>query len=114
MDEIKTLANCTDDEFLSLTYDIYEAVEDWFELTKIADLTQPGMFKAEETVTIKTTKSEINNVRILGPTRIYTQVEISKTDAYKLGLNPPIRNSGDLIDNFSTSLFNVTACICSI
>ena len=38
MDEIKTLANCTDDEFLSLTYDIYEAVEDWFELTKIADI----------------------------------------------------------------------------
>lgn len=70
-----------------------------YELTKIADLTQPGMFKAEETVTIKTNKSEINNVRILGPTRIYTQVEISKTDAYKLGLNPPIRNSGDLIDS---------------
>jgi putative phosphotransacetylase len=35
-------------------------------------------------------------VRIIGPVRDYTQVEISKTDAYKLGLNPPIRGSGDL------------------
>lgn len=70
-----------------------------YELTKVADLTQPGMFKAKETVTIKTSKSEINNVRIIGPTRMYTQVEISKTDAYKLGLNPPIRNSGDLMDS---------------
>ena len=48
-------------------------------------------------VTLKTSKSEINNVRILGPIRPYTQAEISKTDAYKLGLNPPVRDSGDLI-----------------
>ena len=68
-----------------------------YELHRSADLTQPGMFKADEVVTIKTNKSEINNVRVLGPTRLYTQVEISKTDAYKLGLNPPIRNSGDLM-----------------
>lgn len=70
-----------------------------YELTKAADLTQPGQFKCNETLTIKTNKSEINNVRVLGPTRIYTQVEISKTDAYKLGLNPPVRNSGDLMDS---------------
>lgn len=70
-----------------------------YELTNIGDLTQPGQFKCKETVTIKTSKSEIDNVRVLGPCRMYTQVEISKTDAYKLGLNPPIRNSGDLIDS---------------
>ena len=67
-----------------------------YELIKKADLKQPGQFAANETVTIKTAKSEIHNVRILGPIRNYTQVEISKTDAYKLGINPPVRDSGDL------------------
>jgi len=54
------------------------------------------MFASNSLVTIKTSKSEIENVRIVGPVRNYTQVEISKTDAYKLGINPPIRNSGDV------------------
>ena len=67
-----------------------------YDLTDIGALTQPGQFKASETVIIKTEKSEIKNVRVLGPVRDYTQVEISKTDAYKLGLKPPVRDSGDL------------------
>ena len=68
-------------------------------LEKKNDLTQPGQFASTALVTIKTEKSEISNVRVLGPVRPYTQVEISKTDAYKLGLNPPVRNSGDLKDS---------------
>ena len=67
-----------------------------YELEKKVDINQPGQFAATDVVTIKTDKSEIKNVRILGPIREYTQVEISKTDAYTLGLNPPIRDSGDL------------------
>lgn len=67
-----------------------------YELEKRNDLTQPGQYAATALVTIKTDKSEIDKVRVLGPIRNYTQVEISKTDAYKLGLNPPVRNSGDL------------------
>jgi len=67
-----------------------------YKLEKKNDLTQPGQYASTAVVTIKTAKSEINNVRVLGPLRPYTQVEISKTDSYKLGLNPPIRNSGDL------------------
>ncbi|WP_027415020.1 phosphate propanoyltransferase [Aneurinibacillus terranovensis] len=67
-----------------------------FELTKKADLYQLGQFAANETVTIIGTRGSIPNVRILGPTRNLTQVEISKTDAIKLGLNPPIRESGDI------------------
>ena len=67
-----------------------------FELTKKKDLVQPGEFASESTLTIKTEKSIIENVRVLGPIRNYTQVEISKTDAYKLGVNPPVRDSGDL------------------
>lgn len=65
-------------------------------LTKRNDLSQPLQFAANEVLTIKTAKSEISNVRVLGPVRDYTQVEISKTDAYKLGLNPPVRSSGHL------------------
>lgn len=67
-----------------------------FELEKKNDLTQPGQYASTSLVTIKTEKSEIDKVRVLGPVRPYSQVEISKTDAYKLGLNPPVRNSGDL------------------
>lgn len=69
---------------------------DDFKLEKRNDLTQPKQYASTSTVTIKTEKSFIENVRVLGPCRSYTQVEISRTDAYKLGINPPIRNSGDL------------------
>lgn len=73
-----------------------------FKLEKQKDLTQPGQFASTSYVTLKTGKGIIENVRVLGPVRSYTQVEISKTDAYKLGLNPPVRNSGDL--SFSESV----------
>lgn len=67
-----------------------------YELEKRNDLTQPEIFASTATVTLKTAASELTNVRILGPLRDYTQVEISKTDAHKLKINPPVRNSGDL------------------
>lgn len=67
-----------------------------YELEVKKELTQPGTFASTSVVTLKTDKGVIENVRVLGPTRDYTQVEISKTDAYKLGINPPVRNSGDL------------------
>ena len=66
--------------------------------TKRNDLKQPGMFASELVVTIKGTKRSIENVRVLGPLRSYTQVEISKTDSYFLGVEPPVRSSGDLRD----------------
>lgn len=67
-----------------------------YELSFYKELKQPGQYASKEKVTIKTEKGEIPNVRILGPIRNYSQVEISKTDAFKLGLNPPVRSSGDL------------------
>lgn len=67
-----------------------------YELKVDRPLTQPDEFASTDYVTIKTEKSEINKVRILGPIREYTQVEISLTDAYKLGLKPPVRDSGDI------------------
>lgn len=62
----------------------------------VKKLTQPGEFASNQFVTLKTEKSNIERVRVLGPLRKYTQVEISKTDAFKLGLNPPVRESGDV------------------
>lgn len=67
-----------------------------YELNKKVDINQPEQYAAVETVTVKTDKDVLEKVRILGPIRNYTQVELSKTDAYKLGINPPLRDSGDL------------------
>lgn len=75
-----------------------------FHLTKVKDLNQPKQFVSDSFVTLKTDKSVINNVRVVGPTRSYTQVEISKTDAVRLGLNPPVRESGDIKDSSPITL----------
>jgi putative phosphotransacetylase len=63
-------------------------------LTVYKWLKQPGFFAANETVTIKGPKGSISNVRILGPFRKHTQLEVSPADARRLGLNPPVRESG--------------------
>lgn len=75
-----------------------------YTLHKKKDLSQPLQFAAEEVVTVKTEKGEIPNVRILGPVRSYNQVEISRTDAFKLGRKPPVRDSGDILDSESVTL----------
>jgi putative phosphotransacetylase len=67
-----------------------------YSLTKMKDLYQPNQFAAEETVTIAGPKGSIERVRILGPSRSITQVEVSQTDAIKLGLNAPLRQSGNI------------------
>ncbi len=67
-----------------------------YELTIRNELSQTGQYAAEETVTIKGPKSSMANVRILGPLRQQTQVEISRTDSFALGVKPPIRDSGSL------------------
>ena len=60
------------------------------------ELKQPGQFASNQLVDIIGPKGEIKGLRVLGPARSYTQVEVSKTDCYKLGINPPVRDSGDL------------------
>ncbi|MFZ5975885.1 MAG: phosphate propanoyltransferase [Bacillota bacterium] len=66
------------------------------ELTVLKELKQPGEFAAEEVVTITGPKGSIFNVRILGPVRNKTQVEISNTDSFVLGIKPPVRESGNV------------------
>jgi putative phosphotransacetylase len=66
------------------------------ELTKFKDLNQPGQYAAAEKVELVGPKGKISGARVLGPFRGKTQVEVSRTDAMKLGINPPVRDSGDL------------------
>lgn len=67
-----------------------------YEFTVLRELSQPGEFAAQETVTIVGPRGVLEGVRILGPIRNYSQVEISMTDGYRLGLRPPVRESGNL------------------
>lgn len=65
-------------------------------ISKKKDINQPGQFASNQKVTIKTKDKEIKNVTLVGPFRNYTQVEISKTDAIHLKIDPPVRASGAL------------------
>lgn len=68
-------------------------------LTPLRPLLQPDQFATNEMVSIGTEKGIIRNVRLIGPERKYTQFEVARTDAIALGLNPPIRQSGELDDS---------------
>jgi acetate kinase len=66
------------------------------ELTPHAPLTQPGQFACVEQVNLVGPKARIERVRVLGPYRKESQVEISRTEEFRLGVDAPIRASGDL------------------
>ena len=66
-----------------------------YELTSIKDLTQPGQFACDEKVDLVGPKRTIKGVRILGPARKETQVELSLSDGFTLGITElPVRDSG--------------------
>jgi len=66
------------------------------QLTPLKELSQPGQFAAKETVTLVGPKRQLERVRVLGPTRSKNQVEISRTDEFFLGMDAPVRASGDI------------------
>jgi len=66
------------------------------QLGELKELSQPGLFACKETITIKNNSCVLKNVRIIGPERQETQIEISKTDAIFLGIEAPLRISGDI------------------
>ncbi|MGM0598614.1 MAG: phosphate propanoyltransferase [Candidatus Rifleibacteriota bacterium] len=67
-----------------------------YELTSLKDLSQPKQFAAKECVMIVGRKGVIEKCRILGPVRPATQIEVSTTDCFKLGVKPTLRDSGDI------------------
>lgn len=75
-----------------------------YQLQKLKDLSQPNQFAAMETVTLIGPKGKIPNVRVLGPARGSTQVEISLFDGFTLGVKPLIRQSGDIKGSASITI----------
>jgi len=69
---------------------------DGHKLTPRAPLTQPGQFACEERVNLIGPKGRVERVRVLGPERESSQIEISRTEEFKLGIDAPVRLSGDL------------------
>lgn len=65
-------------------------------LTRMKDLVQPGQYACEERVTLAGPKGRIEGLRVLGPARPDTQVEISQTDSYRVGIPPAVRMSGHI------------------
>lgn len=65
-------------------------------LTPMKELSQPGQYACAETVDLVGPKGTITGVRVLGPTRSQTQVELATTDTFKVGVKAPVRDSGDL------------------
>lgn len=67
-----------------------------YQLTVKKELSQPGQFASNERVTVVGPKKELANVSILGPCRKLNQVELSATDARSIGIDAPLRESGDV------------------
>jgi len=80
-------------------------------LTWFADLTQPGQYACQEKVNLIGPKGRIDNVRVLGPVRPESQVEIARTEQFKLGIDAPIRHSGDLDGTPGIQLEGPVGCV---
>src|SRR5699024_9148967 len=74
------------------------------QLTFLKDLSQPGQYACQETLTVIGPKGKLKNVRVLGPIRKETQVEVSLTDGMRIGVSPPVRMSGDIAESVPFTL----------
>jgi acetate kinase len=69
-----------------------------YKLRVLAPLVQPGQFATEDTVSLVGPHGRLAHVRVLGPPRAADQIEVSRSDEFALGLDAPVRVSGDLSD----------------
>jgi len=82
-----------------------------YSLTPLRDLSQPGQFAANEQVALVGPKGIIQGVRVLGPSRGASQVEISRTDGFQLGIHAPVRLSGDIEGTPGVALIGPKGCV---
>jgi putative phosphotransacetylase len=80
-------------------------------LTPTKELSQPNQFACEECVTLVGPKGTIEKVRVLGPVRVKTQVEILASDCFKLGVKAPIRESGKLEGTPGIAVVGIKGCV---
>lgn len=86
------------------TSDLEALFGEGYKLTKEKDLAQKGQYAAKETVKLIGPRGELTGVKVLGPCRNQTQIEISLTDSFKLGVKAPIRLSGKIIGSGAIKL----------
>jgi putative phosphotransacetylase len=99
-DDVKKIPVGVSNRHVHLSHqDLQKLFGDKAELTVLKELSQPGQYASEQRVTLVGPKGTIEKVRVLGPVRNKTQVEISVSDCFKLGVKAPIRDSGDLKDS---------------
>ena len=84
--------------------DVEKLFGKWYQLTKLKDITQPGQFACNETVTLSGPRGKLEKVRVVGPTRKLTQIEIMLGDNFVLGTNAPVRISGEFTDGESVNI----------
>ncbi|MGG7165461.1 ethanolamine utilization phosphate acetyltransferase EutD [Clostridium ihumii] len=82
-----------------------------YELKKVRDLSQPGQYLCEEKVTLVGPRGVMQNVAVLGPARADTQVELSKSDAVSIGINAPVRMSGDIKNSAPITIVSKNAAV---
>jgi putative phosphotransacetylase len=63
---------------------------------KVKDIKQPGFYAADEVISVKGPKGVLHKIRLVAPYRDHTQIELAVTDALAIGVNPPVRESGQV------------------
>lgn len=91
--------------------DVTALFGDGCQLSQLKELSQPGQFAAQEQVALVGPKGIIQHVRVLGPARGSTQVEISISDGFRLGVHPPVRLSGALEGTPGLTLIGPKGCV---
>ena len=96
MENMKIMVECSARHVHVTKSDLAKLFGEGYQLHNVRELSQPGQYLTEERVRIEGPKGAMDRVSILGPERPVTQLELSATDARKLGLSPPVRESGDV------------------